>query len=146
MVNDDLVASLWKTPAGRSELENDYELSAFVSLDVSGSHFYVFGGKLFLDSLKILRTTLSSLGSVRLVSEGLFFTILGSAKSRLLKFLVTATSWVRGSLNTGSTWPRYFAHKLSLAAFSMLNLYSSETLGLCSLITSSEYSFFFSAS
>ncbi len=35
MVNDDLVASLWKTPAGRSELENDYELSAFVSLDVS---------------------------------------------------------------------------------------------------------------
>jgi hypothetical protein len=35
MINDDLVASLWKTPAGRTELENDYELSAFVSLDVS---------------------------------------------------------------------------------------------------------------
>ncbi len=35
MVNNDLVASLWKTPAGRSELVSDYELSAFLSLDVS---------------------------------------------------------------------------------------------------------------
>jgi hypothetical protein len=35
MINDELVASLWRTPAGRNELESDYELNAFLSLDVS---------------------------------------------------------------------------------------------------------------
>ncbi len=35
IVNDELVKSLWKTPAGRKELETDYELSAFANLDVS---------------------------------------------------------------------------------------------------------------
>ncbi|MCX6118710.1 MAG: hypothetical protein NT027_14310 [Proteobacteria bacterium] len=34
-VNDDLVASLWSTPAGRQELSKDYELQAFVALNVS---------------------------------------------------------------------------------------------------------------
>jgi hypothetical protein len=35
VLNDDLVASLWKTQAGRKELEKDYELSAYANLDVS---------------------------------------------------------------------------------------------------------------
>lgn len=35
VLNDDLVANLWKTQSGRKELEKDYELSAFLSLDVS---------------------------------------------------------------------------------------------------------------
>ena len=35
MVNDELVASLWKTPAGRRDLETDYEISAFANLDVT---------------------------------------------------------------------------------------------------------------
>lgn len=35
MLNDELVASLWKTPAGRKELETDYEISAYLNLDIS---------------------------------------------------------------------------------------------------------------
>lgn len=34
-LNDDLVRSLWSSDAGRRELESDYEISAFLSLDVS---------------------------------------------------------------------------------------------------------------
>ncbi len=34
-LNDDLVSSLWDTPAGRAELAKDYELQAFASLNVS---------------------------------------------------------------------------------------------------------------
>ncbi len=35
VLNDDLVATLWKSAAGRKELEKDYELSVYASLDVS---------------------------------------------------------------------------------------------------------------
>jgi hypothetical protein len=35
MLNDELVASMWRSPAGRKELETDYELNAFLSLDVT---------------------------------------------------------------------------------------------------------------
>jgi hypothetical protein len=35
MLNDELVASMWRSPAGRKELESDYELNAFLSLDVT---------------------------------------------------------------------------------------------------------------
>jgi hypothetical protein len=34
-LNDDVTRSLWSSDSGRKELENDYELSAFVSLDVA---------------------------------------------------------------------------------------------------------------
>lgn len=34
-LNDDVTRSLWSTDSGRKELENDYELSAFLSLDVA---------------------------------------------------------------------------------------------------------------
>lgn len=35
MLSDELVKSLWKTVAGRKELVADYELSAFINMDVS---------------------------------------------------------------------------------------------------------------
>jgi len=35
MVSDELVRSLWKTPAGRKELEIDYELSVYANLDIT---------------------------------------------------------------------------------------------------------------
>lgn len=35
VINDDLIKTLWKTPAGRKELETDYELNAFANLDVT---------------------------------------------------------------------------------------------------------------
>ena len=35
MVSDELVRSLWKTPAGRKELETDYEVSVYANLDIT---------------------------------------------------------------------------------------------------------------
>jgi hypothetical protein len=35
MVSDELIRSLWKTPAGRKELETDYELSVYANLDIT---------------------------------------------------------------------------------------------------------------
>lgn len=36
VLNEDLVASLWSSPAGRKELSSDYELQAFVTLNMAG--------------------------------------------------------------------------------------------------------------
>ncbi len=53
MINDDLIASLWTTPSGRTELETDYEIHAFVSLDVSTrGDMVVFTGRVLSPKLE----------------------------------------------------------------------------------------------